>query len=566
MSLLPLRGRVLPGSELLARRRRRPCRFRPLVNWLEERRLLSTFVVQNLNDSGTDSLRAAILNAQNGDTIKFAKGLNGTITLTSGSLVVSSSVDIDGPGAAKLTISGGGTSGVFLIESPFGTPPPPPIVVNMSGLTISDSDVNDAGLVNFGATMTLKNVTVTANQGGGIANLGIMTLKNSEISGNTTGVSGSGLGLAGGIFNFATLNVTNSDVSNNLTQGGTAVGGGILSTFNTTLNVSNSTFQGNQAVGNSGGAFGAAIHTDSGAVVTIKNTTFSGNVSRDPIGFGQGAAIDINGGSSVTVTNSLFSGNQAIGGSAGNGGAINDFGSLSASNTTFSGNLATGDAKGGFAQGGAIIAQGFGATIDLSNDLLYGNSAVAGPGGGYAGGIAAGGALDNFLGGVVTVENTSFLANQAVGGSATGSGNQGGLALGGGIESYDGTLTITGSLISGNQAVGGAGTGGAVGGNGEGGGIENDAGGNLSISSSLIAANMAQGGAGGGNGFGGGVYGSGSTTTITDTLITLNFAIGGGGQGIGGGIYTTGGTTTLAGKTKVISNFATTSNNNIYSG
>ena len=49
-------------------------------------------------------------------------------------------------------------------------------------------------------------------------------------------------------------------------------------------------------------------------------------------------------------------------------------------------------------------------------------------------------------------------------------------------------------------------------------------------------------------------------------LITLNSALGGsgGGQGVGGGLYISAGTVTLSNKTKVVGNFATTSNDNIY--
>jgi hypothetical protein len=93
-------------------------RLRPEPTTLEGRALLSTLVVQDLNDSGDGSLRAEIGLAQNGDTIKFAGGLTGTITLFSGPLVVQTGIDIKGPGADKLTVSGGGTSGIFLIESP----------------------------------------------------------------------------------------------------------------------------------------------------------------------------------------------------------------------------------------------------------------------------------------------------------------------------------------------------------------------------------------------------------------------------------------------------------------
>ncbi len=54
--------------------------------------------------------------------------------------------------------------------------------------------------------------------------------------------------------------------------------------------------------------------------------------------------------------------------------------------------------------------------------------------------------------------------------------------------------------------------------------------------------------------------------TITDSLITLNVADGGsgGGQGIGGGLYMVAGTAALLDNTKVVFNYASTSNDNIY--
>src|SRR5262249_6448661 len=64
------------------------------------------------------SLRAAIAAASNGDTIIFASSLNNqTITLTSGELVIDKSLDIEGLGANKLTVSGNDATRVFDISS-----------------------------------------------------------------------------------------------------------------------------------------------------------------------------------------------------------------------------------------------------------------------------------------------------------------------------------------------------------------------------------------------------------------------------------------------------------------
>ena len=51
------------------------------VEWLEDRTVLSTFTVHNLADSGVDSLRQAVLDANinpGADLIRFAGGLHGT--------------------------------------------------------------------------------------------------------------------------------------------------------------------------------------------------------------------------------------------------------------------------------------------------------------------------------------------------------------------------------------------------------------------------------------------------------------------------------------------------------
>ena len=68
--------------------------------------------VTNTNDSGDGSLRQAISDANvsnTGDTIIFDSSVTGTITLTSGYLLIASSMRITGPGASieeMLRISG----------------------------------------------------------------------------------------------------------------------------------------------------------------------------------------------------------------------------------------------------------------------------------------------------------------------------------------------------------------------------------------------------------------------------------------------------------------------------
>jgi len=123
--------------------------------------------VTNTNDSGPGSLRQALADANNGDTIDFS--VTGTIGLTSGELLVNKSITISGPGANNLAVNGNAKSRVFHVAS--GK------TVTISGLTImngnSGSDAG-GGIYNDHATLTLNECTVTGNSasftGGGIFN------------------------------------------------------------------------------------------------------------------------------------------------------------------------------------------------------------------------------------------------------------------------------------------------------------------------------------------------------------------------------------------------------------
>jgi hypothetical protein len=193
---------------------------RPALAALEDRRLLSTLTVRNINDSGSGSLRAAITKANSGDTIVFAPKLDGqTITLTSGELQLTKNLTIQGPGAGLLAITASGGTGVFLVDAPGH--------LNLSGLTLEGCNNSDAGGAignDVGGTMTISDCAIVGNtaggDGGAIYNGGTMTVSDCTITGNKSQSQG------GAIYNNqGTLTVSGCTITGNYAP----QGGGIYS-------------------------------------------------------------------------------------------------------------------------------------------------------------------------------------------------------------------------------------------------------------------------------------------------------------------------------------------------
>jgi hypothetical protein len=288
------------NSWLQAVRKRRPAagfrpnRFAPQLEVLEDRSLPSTFLVTNLNDSGPGSLRAAVTtaDANPGSTINFAAGLKGTISLTRGQLNISSSMNINGPGASVLSVSSSNASRVFDVSG--GTSDA------ISGLTIAN------GL---------------ADQGAGIDNLSSLTLNNDVFSGNEAVGDSSSTGIGGAMFNEAgaSLSVNGCTFTNNQAVGkvGQGDGGGIQNEGS--ASISASTFTSNQATGGSaviipGGptaGLGGAINNEFGGILNLSNSTFTDNLAVNGQGnIAAGGAIDTILNSSLTVSSCTFAGNQ----------------------------------------------------------------------------------------------------------------------------------------------------------------------------------------------------------------------------------------------------------------
>jgi predicted outer membrane repeat protein len=566
---------------------------------LDDRTLPSTFTVLNLADSGPGSLRAAIdvANANPGaDIVRFAPALKGTITFTTGELSITDAVTIDGPGAARIAVSGDDASRVFHVTSPD---------VTMGGLTITHGLADHGGgiWVEFGAELTVAHAAFTHNEvmgglplGGGIYSSGELVVSASTFS-NNVALFGGGISVDGPVATITHCTFTDNQATSS---------GGAIDSFGTPLVIAQCTFTGNHA-DEVGGAidcflfldpqdiafsnstfddndarFGGAICGFDERNMSITNCAFTRNRAVSP-GFAEGGAIAALG-TSITVTNSRFSDNVAEGGIA-QGGAISTSDPnerpSSISGSIFSGNEAiAGDGQ--FARGGAVCHQS--PHLAIANSLFTGNAARGGDGGPSSdGGNALGGAVfavgDPFYGGLdLTIDNSLFARNTAIGGTG-GDNATGGNGRGGGLYiSFDTTATMTNCAITGNRAIGGPGGIGGDGGDGQGGGLFCNDASTTTLRQAVVLGNVAQGGAGGvggngGDGHGGGIFvQQGSDVTLRKSLVTANFAKAGAageggtaGDGIGGGFYIeTGATARRDWWTVILGNWATTSHDNVF--
>jgi CSLREA domain-containing protein len=253
------------------------------------------------------SLREAIVAAgstADNDSIEFSATLFGTaqiITLSGTDLIITNNgtLNINGPGADKLTVSGNNVSRVLTNNTGAVTTISKMRITGGNGVSTITTG-RGGGVYNNGGTLTLSEVVITGNtaaNGGGANNAGTATLNivNSVISNNTA------TGAGGGMQNFAgnTLNIINSTISGN-TCASTITGGGALQA-NGTINIANSTISGNTA--NSG--IGGAIYYN-GTALTINNSTITSNTATGDTG-GLHKSITTN---TLNLRNSIIAGNS----------------------------------------------------------------------------------------------------------------------------------------------------------------------------------------------------------------------------------------------------------------
>jgi hypothetical protein len=213
---------------------------------------------------------------------------------------------------------------------------------------------NDAYVVVTISGVTVQNghAAQSAEQfGGGIYNLGKLTLDNCVVTGNTANYLINNW--AGGIFNSGTLTINRSVISNNTTGSSNAHGGGIMNNIGP-VTIVDSTISGNSTGGTGGGIYGSSFK--------IIRSTISGNHG------GTGGGMYATG--TNVLINSTISGNESDGG----GGGLYVSGvTTGLYNVTVTQNLANADDAGSAVGGGVANASG---TLTFNNSIIAGNERI----------------------------------------------------------------------------------------------------------------------------------------------------------------------------------------------
>src|SRR5581483_8236299 len=309
--------------------------------------------VTNTNDSGPGSLRQAIADANNCDTISFT--VTGTIGLSGGELLVNKDLTISGPGADILAVDGNAISRVFHIATA--------ATVTISGLAIRNGiassqnypDNSGGGIYNDHATLTVNDCAITGNfasVGGGI--------NNDAFNPNHEGVK-------------ATLTINRSSFTRNCVDGkGAAVYN--LAYFSLgQVTINNSVFSGNVAVDNGGAIGNVALDVPTQALTSLHNSTLSRNRAGGGGGFWNFSVFQ--GNAIVEVESTTIFGNSAQqGGGISNDSGVSGYVEVDITNSTLNDNLGT---NGG---GVANHSDDGDAVLEITNSTLSSNSATNGGG------------------------------------------------------------------------------------------------------------------------------------------------------------------------------------------
>ncbi len=453
---------------------------------------------------GQNSLRAAIAYAANlagPQTITFDSTVFGAtphaISLTGGQLTLAkpASMTIEGPGAALLTVKGGGASRVFDIEGGSAA---------ISGLTVAGGNSGTGkggGLFNNGGTLSLSGCTISGNtasgKGGGVySSGGTLSLSGCTILGNASAAKGGGLYNSGG-----TLSLSGCAISGNTASGS----GGDVYNNGGTLTLTGCTISDGGPSANSHLYFGGGLFNNGGSA-SLSGCTISDNTAS-----ATGGGL-YNKSGLLSLSDCTISGNASVAGA----GLYNNRGTLTLAGCTISDNALNfntpdGIVSGAYSGGGLQSLVG---TLTMTGCSISGNSAAKG------------------AGLFITAVRTTLSDCAISGNSAAASRGFPTNPNGGGMYSVGSPVSLAGCIISGNSASAGGGL--CLTGDSKG-----------TLTNVTVSGNSALA-AGGGLYFTGG-----STGTFTNVTVTGNSA-----ATKGGALYLNGGSTAALTNATVAANSA----------
>ncbi len=479
-------------------------------------------IVITTNDSGAGSLRYAVSNAINNETITFDPSLSGqTILLTSGQINLATNCTIDAsslPGG--VTVSGNNNSGIFNVGTGAN--------VSLTSLTMINGNQYDGGAIDgaTGSSVTVTRCTLSGNsavEGGALLDDGAMTLIECTLAGNSASYGGamqcrgattisqctisgnSGYYGGGGLW-IGNVPVT---VSNSIIAGNSApVGSGLntdIEIVTGTLTYASSNLV--QFVGGSGTPTGPAPLTNAPMLSPLGN--YGGPTQTMPPLPGS-PAIDAGGPTALTTDQRGF---PRLSGAQVDIGAVEvQFVTLIVSNTLDSG---PGSLRQAIAQTTTNLAlitfdpSLSGQTILLASDELLLTNNMTMDASALPDGIQINGSAHYRV--FEVASNTTVVLN----GLTITNGYGGHAGNGGGVDN-SGTLTLNQCTVAGNSAPAG-------------GAIFNGSG-TMTLNECTVAGNSTF------NGGGGGIYNASATMTLNECTLSRNSAV----NGNGGGIYNVG--------------------------
>ena len=205
----------------------------------------ATFVVSNTNDSGPGSLRQAVADSNlAGGSNNISISVEGTTTLTTGELLVTTDATIGPIGTNAFAVGANYASRVFHVRN---------ATVNLARMTIANGSNNlGGGILQESGSLTISNCVVLQNKavnGGGIAQTnGNLLLMDCTISTNSAAGTGMGIYVQGN--SITTLR--RCTLAGNTGTGFTTSGGGVSHSGQSLL-MENCTLCANGSTGGNGG-------------------------------------------------------------------------------------------------------------------------------------------------------------------------------------------------------------------------------------------------------------------------------------------------------------------------